>query len=284
MIAKTYDALDNDVYNEKFLKSLMLSLEYEIREDTNNSFYILDNKLHMDHILPRAYNQKEEWNYIKDEEVLPIINSLGNMALLQDIKNEEALNCGFDNKIRIYKGQDEDGNNKSGITSFEYTRKIITDYDNGSKEWNLNQILSRKELLMKDIETMLNISRDDINVKLPEEESKGKNGKSKWLYNEIYYDNAKLVRTLIHDYIKDNKISSFNEIPEELRNFKMYSHELIIEDTNELIGKYSYTNIQANDLSLNIRSICQKDDTNRFIEILRNYYDFKLDVVNDNNE
>lgn len=64
----------------------------------------------------------------------------------------------------------------------------------------------------------------------------------------------------------------------------MYSHELIIEDTNELIGKYSYTNIQANDLSLNIRSICQKDDTNRFIEILRNYYDFKLDVVNDNNE
>lgn len=131
---------------------------------------------------------------------------------------------------------------------------------------------------------MINISREDINIKLPEEESKGKNGKSKWLYNEIYYDNAKLVRTLIHDYIKDNKISSFNEIPEELRNFKMYSHELIIEDTNELIGKYSYTNIQANDLSLNIRSICQKDDTNRFIEILRNYYDFKLDVVNDNNE
>ena len=93
----------NDVYNEKFLKPLMLSLEYEIREKTDKSFYSLDNTLHMDHILPRAYKQNDEWNYIKDEEVLPEINGLGNMALLQDIKNEEALNCGFDRKIRIYK-------------------------------------------------------------------------------------------------------------------------------------------------------------------------------------
>ena len=111
MYAKVYDALDNDVYNEKFLKPLMLSLEYENREITNNSFYTLDNTLHMDHILPRAYKQKDEWNYINDEEVLSIINGLGNMALLQDIKNEEALNCGFDKKIRIYKGEDEKGNN-----------------------------------------------------------------------------------------------------------------------------------------------------------------------------
>lgn len=284
MIAKTYDALDNDVYNEKFLKPLMLSLEYEIREETNNSFYVLDNKLHMDHILPRAYKQKSEWNYIKDEEVLPIINGLGNMALLQDIKNEEALNCGFDNKMRIYKGQDEEGNNKSGITSFEYTRKIITEYDNGNKEWNLKEILARKELLLSDIESMLNISREDINLKLPEEESTGKNGKSKWLYKEVYYDNAKLVRALVHDYVVDNNITNFNDIPSEIRNFKMYSHELVVDDTSDLIGNYSYTNIKANGLSLNIRSICKKDNTNEFITELRKIYDLKLDVVNDNNE
>ena len=125
MYAKVYDALDNDVYNEKFLKPLMLALEYNNRESTNTGFYVLDNTLHMDHILPRAYKQKDEWNYINDEDVLPLINGLGNMALLQDIKNEEALNCGFENKIRIYKGEDEKGNNKSGITSFEFTRKII---------------------------------------------------------------------------------------------------------------------------------------------------------------
>ena len=51
MYAKVYDALDNDVYNEKFLKPLMLALEYDNRESTNTGFYVLDNTLHMDHIL-----------------------------------------------------------------------------------------------------------------------------------------------------------------------------------------------------------------------------------------
>ena len=40
----------------------MLSLEYEIREKTDKSFYSLDNTFHMDHILPRAYKQNDEWN------------------------------------------------------------------------------------------------------------------------------------------------------------------------------------------------------------------------------
>lgn len=88
----------------------------------DNAFYHLDNKLHMDHILPREYSKNDDWNYIKDEEVLQEINGLGNMALLQDLKNEEALNTGFENKIRIYRGLDLDENNKFGITSFEYIR------------------------------------------------------------------------------------------------------------------------------------------------------------------
>ena len=149
------------------------------------------------------YKQNDEWNYIKDEEVLPEINGLGNMALLQDIKNEEALNCGFDRKIRIYKGQDEEGNNKSGITSFEFTRKIIEYYDSGNTTWNIDQILERKKYLISKIEEMLEISREDINLKLPEESTDGKTGKSKWLYKNVYYDNAKLVRALIQDYIVD---------------------------------------------------------------------------------
>lgn len=279
MIAKTYDALENDVYNEKFLKPLMLSLEYENREKINTNFYLLDSKLHIDHILPRAYNQKDEWNYIKDEDVLEEINGLGNMTLLQDIKNEEALNCGFDQKIRIYKGLDENGNNKSGITAFEYTRKIIENYDLGDKEWNIKQIQGRKELLITEIEKMLEISRDDINVKAPEEPT-GKNGKSKWLYKGIYYDNAKLVRALIQDYIVDNNITQYDDIPNEIKNFKMYSHELIVSKEHEWIEKnYSYTKTLINGMELYIRSICKKDNTNEFIKMLRKYYEFKLETI-----
>ena len=104
------------------------------------------------------------------------------------------------------------------------------------------------------------------------------------MYKDVYYDNAKLVRALIRDYVVDNNITEFDLIPSDIRNFKMYSHELIIEDTNKLVENYSYTNIKANGLSLNIRSICKKDNTNEFINELRKFYDFKLDVVTENNE
>ncbi len=272
MISKVYEALENDVYNEKFLKPLMLSLEYEDRESTNNSFYELDNRLHMDHILPRAYNQKDEWKHINPEDVIEEINGLGNMALLQDIKNEEALNCGWDNKVRIYKGLDEEGNNKSGITAFELTRKVLE-----NKEWNIQQILDRKRFLIKKIEKMLEIKKEDANQKLPEESSNGKSGKSKWLYNGIYYDNAKLVRALIHDYIVQNNIRNYEDIPEEIRNFKMLSHELIIQGDNELIKTYSYTKVDANGMEIFIRSICKKDNTTQFLEIMNNYFSFKIE-------
>jgi len=279
MYAKVYDALDNDVYNEKFLKPLMLSLEYTIREDTNNSFYALDNSLHMDHILPRAYKQNSEWDYIKDEEVLPYINGLGNMALLQDIKNEEALNCGFERKIRIYKGEDEEGNNKTGITSFEYTRKIIDYYNEGNKKWNIEQILKRKEYLISKIEEMLEISREDINQKVEEESTSTKTNKSKWLYKDNYYDNAKIVRALIKDYILDNNITNYLDIPSEIRNFKMHSHELVVEETNPIIKDFSYSEVESNGLKVFVRSICKKDNTNAFLEILKKYYNYTLEIV-----
>lgn len=67
-------------------------------------------------------------------------------GLTSGYQNEEALNCGFENKIRIYKGQDENGNNKSGITSFEFTRTIIEYYDAGNKTWDIEQILERKNI------------------------------------------------------------------------------------------------------------------------------------------
>lgn len=280
MIAKTYEALEGDVYNEKFLKPLMLSLEYANREKTNTMFYSLDSKLHMDHILPRAYRQKEEWNYIIDEDVIDEINGLGNMALLQDIKNEQALNCGFEDKIRIYKGLDEKGNNITGVTSFEYTRKIVDFYDK-EKIWNIEQIKERKEMLIKDIEKMLDISKEDINIKLPEELS-GKNGKSKWLYKEVYYDNAKLVRALIKDYIIDNNIKNYDEIPAEIKNFKMYSHELVVLKNHEWIQKnYSYTKVEVNGMEIYIRRICQKENTNEFIQMFKKYYDFDLKTIVD---
>ena len=63
----------------------------------------------------------------------------------------------------------------------------------------------------------------------------------------------------------------------------MYSHELIIDEKNELLDNYSYTKVEANGMNIYVRSICQKNDTNEFIDILKNYYHFNLENV-DNSE
>lgn len=139
--------------------------------------------------------------------------------------------------------------------------------------------IRKKNFLIKKIETMLDIKKEDMNQKLPEESSNGKSGKSKWLYNGIYYDNAKLVRALICDYIVKNNIRKFEDIPEEIRNFKMYSHELIIQGDNEFSKIYSYTKVDTNEMQIYIRSICKKDNTNKFLQMIRNYFEFKLNSV-----
>ena len=138
--------------------------------------------------------------------------------------------------------------------------------------------------MISKIEKMLEISREDINLKLPEESTGGKTGKSKWLYKNVYYDNAKLVRALINDYIVDNNIKNYIDIPEDIRNFKMYSHELIIDEKNELLDNYSYTKVEANGMNIYVRSICQKNDTNEFIDVLKNYYNFNLETVDNSEE
>ena len=81
--AKFYDSLDNDVYGEKFLKPLLLSLEYYNREILDETFYKIDNSIHLDHVLPRGFESVDEWNHIDKTEAFNYINKLGNLALLQ---------------------------------------------------------------------------------------------------------------------------------------------------------------------------------------------------------
>lgn len=60
----------------------------------------------------------------------------------------------------------------------------------------------------------------------------------------------------------------------------MYSHELIIDESNELLKNYSYTKVEVNGMIIYVRSICQKDNTNEFINVFNNYYNFDLKTVN----
>ena len=168
MIRGTYDALDDDVYDEKFLKPLLLSVDYTLSESIGLSFIPMDKNIHVDHIIPRKYkNNQEEWGYLKDDsqKIDTIINSLGNMALLYSRKNEEASNFGMSKKIEIYSGRD---NKNTGVTTFHTTREIL-DVVKGDTEpiWSLERIGLRKAWLMGLIEKMLDITRDDIEEPAP---------------------------------------------------------------------------------------------------------------------
>lgn len=163
MIKGTYEALEDEVYGEDFLKPLLLSIEYENREKTNTSFIELNKKLHMDHILPQAFDKEEDWNYINKDEAAQRMNKLGNMALLYYKKNEEALNKGFKIKVNIYQGKNEDGTpNSDGVTSFDTTREIVDVYDKENRLWNTDDIDRRYEIQLTRIEKLLMISEEQI--------------------------------------------------------------------------------------------------------------------------
>ncbi len=163
MIRRVYDALDDDVYEEKFLKPLLLSVDYRLTEPIGLSFIPMDINIHIDHIIPRKYkNNQEEWRYLKEESknVDDAMNTLGNMALLYSRKNEEARNFGMKTKLQIYSGKD---NMNTGATSFQTTREVVEVARHDIKPfWNTNRIKARKTWLIGLIEEMLDISRDDI--------------------------------------------------------------------------------------------------------------------------
>ena len=277
LIRDAYQNLDGDnVYTDNYLKALLLSVEYDIREETNTAFYEIDNNIHIDHILPQKFfNKIEEWQNIADVETAKkYIGKLGNMALLLGKKNEEALNFGFETKMEIYTGNDK---GKSGKTSFDTTQEIIDEYNQGDTEWDVDHIEARQEYLMEEIENLLGLNRSMIDLQ-PEEEPKI-NQIHKWIYNNNYFTNKDLVLNLIIDYIKEKNIQDFDSIPEEIRNFKMHWHELI---RNNALDGYDYTEIEINNMKLFIRSICLTNNTIKFIKMLKNYFDFEVVSVESN--
>ncbi len=270
LIRDVYQNLNDDVYGQNFLKALMLSIEYEIREKTNVGFYKINNFIHIDHILPQQFDKRiEEWKNIEDVSLAKTyIHKLGNLALLLGSKNEEALNHGMNVKMDIYQGKDK---NESGITAFDTTKKIIDNYNKGDIVWDVSHIIDRQKYLIGFIENMLDISEDDID-KIIEEEQKV-NSLHKWQYKNEYLTNKGLVLSILKDYINTNNIRDYYSISKEIRDFKMYSHELIINENNE---EYTYTKLECNNLSIYVRTVCLKNDTNKFIEMMKKYFDFEL--------
>lgn len=164
MIKGTYESLEDDIYGENFLKPLLVSIEYEEREKSNKSFITIDRELHADHILPQGYKKNTDWSNIADDtKAEEYMHKIGNLAILNCKKNEEALNKGFVDKCNIYLGKSKDGKtNVSGVTCFDTTKEVAELYTLHKKKWDINAIQDRQKTQISRIEKMLNIDKSMI--------------------------------------------------------------------------------------------------------------------------
>jgi uncharacterized protein with ParB-like and HNH nuclease domain len=137
--------LDSGIYNKTWGKSLLLLIEYFMKDDSCIDFIPIEKKLQIEHILPQTPGVNSDWKEIfTNDEREKYTDSLGNLTLLSDIKNIQALNFSFDKKKSTY----ENGN---GVTSsFIITQRILKE-----SKWDKNAIENRRNSLFGILEEHL---------------------------------------------------------------------------------------------------------------------------------
>ncbi len=153
------DILRGNIRNERYLKPLLLMVEYEILEGEEANFIEINRTLHLEHILPEEYAKEKDWK--KDwnkEDANKILNTIGNFTLLNMKKNISAHNYKFSVKIPIYKGEVKN-KDLQGITKLQITQKIINDYEANTynKRWNMDAVTDRRIFLLGKIQDILDI-------------------------------------------------------------------------------------------------------------------------------
>ena len=134
--------LQDYVDNKKWIKPLLLLLEYNRRE--NSDFIEINNKLHLEHILPQTIEGTDWCKDFSKEQHEKNVHRLGNLTLLSMKKNEEIKNFNFKKKKEAYYGK-------------KVSNIIITQDLNNYEKWTSNEIELREKELIKIICEKLDI-------------------------------------------------------------------------------------------------------------------------------
>lgn len=166
-IKRAVDNLGGEIYFEPWCKPLLFMIEYKQTDNSSlNYFEMGDGNIQVEHILPRAYKNNDDWK----DKIDPSqgyddwINTGGNLTLLSGKKNQQASNNSFDKKILSYRGKGLYLNDNEGVTSFRITQEIVNGYDSSkyNKEWNINSIVDRWNWFCGEIEVILEIDLSSI--------------------------------------------------------------------------------------------------------------------------
>jgi len=150
VIKWTKESLYTDVYGKSWLRPLLALIEYEQTDDSKISFINLDNKIHVDHILPEGWLSVSEWK--KDwteEQAKKWLHKIGNLTLLSGKKNIAQHNDPPSKKKQMY----EKGH--GGKTAFEISKKIIETLEKSG--WTEKDVEERNKCIIQQVEKILGI-------------------------------------------------------------------------------------------------------------------------------
>jgi uncharacterized protein with ParB-like and HNH nuclease domain len=159
IIQRAINNLNGDIYFEPWCKPLLFMIEYE--QQDNPQFYSMgDRNIQTEHILPRAYKNVEEWQFVNSiSNIEDWINTGANLTLLSGSKNLNARNYAFAVKQKSYDGTGlEDADDKK-ISSFKMTQDIVNDYhaNKYNGEWSVEAINARWNWFCNQVEKILDI-------------------------------------------------------------------------------------------------------------------------------
>jgi uncharacterized protein with ParB-like and HNH nuclease domain len=154
----------DNVASEAWIKPLLLLMEYNVTDRSKLSFIELNRDVHLEHILPVAYEEFEEWGSFSREEANMWLNSAGNLTLLGGSKNIEASNNPFEVKMGVYRGKGKYDDKNDKITAFLITQAIVKDFDMGifEKQWNMNSIHNRWDWFFSQVEELLEVDLSHV--------------------------------------------------------------------------------------------------------------------------
>ncbi len=145
--------LQNDAYGKPWLRPLLAVIEYQQTDDSKIFFIELDNKLHVDHILPVKWHEQADWKKIwTEQQATEHLYKIGNLTLLSGKKNIAQQNEPPLKKANMYK------KGHGGTTAFEISKKIIGTLEKGS--WTEKDVEERQRWIIEQVETIFGVKVD----------------------------------------------------------------------------------------------------------------------------
>lgn len=140
-----------------WLKPILILVEYFMSDDPEPKRIQMDKNLHVEHILPQKPTLSSQWaKDFSEEERERYTHSLANLTLLGGEKNTEASNLDFEDKKKIYMGEEIKLNKKKTsrvMTCYKMTIDIAHHYT----EWTPKSLEKREKDLMSMIEIVLTL-------------------------------------------------------------------------------------------------------------------------------